>query len=187
MTPLSVPFTLLYLPTLDRAPRGTGPAPVKHAGAAAAWGAAREIAPVPQILARSADMAGDVRTRTNVTVLALVTERPFRIFARNPGRETLVADAFVHQSVCDGRHLRVPTAAGAAGSTARAAVPARASGAAFTGDQAVAGAVFFAGLWTLRGRTVAFGLVAGQRLLGLRGLQRDRGYHFALRDGRAVL
>ena len=68
---------------------------MKRAGAAAAWGAAREIALVPQILARSADMAGDVRTQTNVTVLALVTERPFRIFTGHPGRETLIADASV--------------------------------------------------------------------------------------------
>ena len=76
---------------------------------------------------------------------------------------------------------------GAAGGPARAAVLARASGTASAGHPAVAGAVFDSELGALRGRAVAFGPLAGQRLLGLRGLWRDRGYQFALRNGHAVL
>ena len=156
--------------------------PVARAGAVASRRAAREIALVTQILTSAADMAENVSTQADVTILALVTWRPPRIFPSRPGREALIADAFVRQGVCGGRHLRVPTTAEAAGKTARAAVLARASGTAFAGEPAVAGAVFDAGVGALRGRTVAFGLLAGRRLRGLRGLRRDRKCHFALRN-----
>ena len=148
--------------------------PVARAGAVASRRAAREIALVTQILTSAADMAENDSTLPDVTILALVTWRPPRIFPSRPGREALIADAFARQDVCGGRHLRVPTTAEAAGKTARAAALARASGTAFAGEPAVAGAVFDAGVGALRGRKVAFGLLAGRRMPGLRGLRRDR-------------
>ena len=76
---------MLRLRASDRATRGTVPAPVAHAGAIASRCAAREIALVTQILTSAADMAGDVGTQTNVTILALVTERPPTTLPQPPG------------------------------------------------------------------------------------------------------
>ena len=143
-----------------------------HTSAIAASHSARKVAIVALFLAGPADVAGNVRTRPNVTIFAFIPKRPFRILTGQPGRESLIADAFVYKGVRRRGQLCTLTAAGVAGATARTAALERASETAVTRGPMATGAGFGSEPGALRGRALAFRRLTGRRLIGLRGLRR---------------
>ena len=70
-------FCLLYLPNSNRTTRGTIPGPMAHAGAFTARRTAREVELVAQIPASTADVTGNMRTKSEKTILTLIANRSF--------------------------------------------------------------------------------------------------------------